>query len=79
MEEETIKVDGNFAVKVGKMWVSKQYSDVELKEQPNSLISFKEAYELREKTGGSIFMFKPIELDLAEIENLKLAAEITKE
>ena len=77
--DNEIKVDGNFAVKVGKMWVRKQYSDIDLKEQPTSLISFKEAYELKEKTGGSIFMFKPIELDLAEIENLKLAAEITKE
>ena len=77
--QKEIKVDGNFAVKVGKLWVIQRYDDIELKEQPTSLVSFKEAHELKEKTGGSIFMFKPVELDLTEIENLKLAAEITKE
>lgn len=73
-----IKVDGNFAVKVGKMWARSSYDNVELYKQPKSLMNFKDAYELKEKVGGEIYMFKPQQLDLAEIENLKLAAEITK-
>lgn len=79
MENDEIKVDGNFAVKVGKLWARKDYSDVTLCERPKSLMSFKDAYNLNDKVGGEVFMFSPRKLDMQEIENLKLAAEISEE
>ncbi len=76
MEETTITVNGNFAVKVGKMWASKDsYGDsVSLCENPEKLCSFAKAATLAEKTGGKIVVFKPIELSDEQIADLKLAA-----
>lgn len=74
MENNEISVNGNFAVRVGKMWATKSYSDINLNDQPNSLYSFKKAYELAEKVGGSVVVFKPTELSAEQIAELKLAA-----
>lgn len=74
MSDETIDVKGNFAVRVGNMWAQKDYSDIKLKEQPNQLDTFKNAYKLAEKTGGRIVVFKPQELTDEQIADLKMAA-----
>lgn len=76
MEKENIKIEGNFAVKIGKMWAVDGYN-LELREQPKSLLGFKDAHKVAEKTGGKIVMFKPIELSDDELVNLKLAAGLT--
>ena len=76
MDNGEIKVNGNFAVKVGKLWARNDYNEVSLHEQPKSLMTFKDAYDLNEKVGGEIYIFNPRKLDLAEVENLKLAAGI---
>lgn len=73
--EET-KVNGNFAVKVGNMWAAESYNSVSLNEQPESLMSFKNAYKLAEKVGGKIFVFKPKEIAESELENFILASGI---
>lgn len=72
---ENIKVECNFAVKVGKMWVVDGYN-LELKDRPKSLLDFKNAHKIAEKTGGRIVMFKPTELSDEELANLKLATDI---
>lgn len=72
--EECINVNGNFAVMVGKMWASEDYSDVRLSKNPKSLLSFKDAHKLAEKVGGKIIMFKPVELTDEQLADLKLAA-----
>lgn len=74
MENETINVKGNFAVKVGKLWAQKGYNGISLTEQPESLTSFKEANGLAQETGGKVWVFKPIELTDEQIADLKLAA-----
>ena len=74
MSDKTIDVKGNFAVRVGNMWAQKDYSEIKLKEQPNQLDTFKNAYKLAEKTGGRIVMFKPQELTDDQLTELKLAA-----
>lgn len=71
---EGINVNGNFAVMVGKMWASDGYSEVSLNKNPKSLMSFKDAYNLSEKTGGKIVMFKPTELTDDQLVDLKLAS-----
>lgn len=76
---EEIKVNGNFAVKVGNMWASSSYDSVKLNEQPESLMSFKDAHKLAEKIGGKVFMFKPQEISNEEMENLILASGINQE
>ena len=73
---ENIKIEGNFAVKVGNMWAKQDYNEIALKDEPVSLLGFKEAYKMAEKTGGQVVMFKPTELPDEELANLKLAAEI---
>lgn len=73
---ENIKVEGNFAVKVGNMWARKDYNEITLKDQPASLLGFKDAYKMAEKTGGKVVMFKPQELTDEELANLKIAAGI---
>ncbi|MBR2766822.1 hypothetical protein IKF63_01200 [Candidatus Saccharibacteria bacterium] len=81
MEEPTIDVKGNFAVRVGKMWAGEEsYSEsVSLSEQPKQLCSFAKAATLAEKTGGSVVMFKPIDLTEEQIADLKLAATAANE
>lgn len=75
--EEEIKVNGNFAVKVGNMWAKQEYGDpVSLTDQPDKLMGFKKAYELSKKVGGRISMFKPQEIGESELNNLALAAGI---
>jgi hypothetical protein len=74
MEETTIDVKGNFAVRVGKMWASKDYSEVRLSKNPKSLLSFKDAHNLAEEVGGKIIMLKPVDLTEEQIADLKLAA-----
>lgn len=76
---EEIKVNGNFAVKVGKMWASSSYNSVAINDQPESLMNFKDAYKLAEKVGGKIFMFKPQEIKDDEMENLILASGLKQE
>lgn len=75
---EEIKVNGNFAVKVGNMWASTSYNSVSLNEQPESLMAFKDAYKLAEKVGGKVFMFKPQEISKDEMENLILASGVNQ-
>ena len=75
MAEEEIKVEGAYAVRVGKMWVNKNYSTPELVDAPKSLISFKEAKSLADKTGGEIFIFKPEKLDEKRLEDMKMAVQ----
>lgn len=76
--EET-KINGIYAVKVGKLWARNNYSEVELFPTPKSLVGFKEAIELAEKTGGTIYQFTPEALDEEQIATLKLAAEAANE
>lgn len=71
---EGINVNGNFAVMVGKMWASDGYNEINLHQNPKPLMSFKDAYDLSEKTGGKIVMFKPTELTDDQLADLKLAA-----
>lgn len=71
---EDIKITGNFAVKVGSMWAKDDYEGAKLTKQPDSLMDFKRAYKLAEKTGGTIHMFKPQEVTKDELENLAIAA-----
>lgn len=74
MNNETINVEGNFAAKVGTMWAKRDYSNIELHNQPEKLTSFKDAYELAQKIGGKVYVFKPKELTDEQIADLKLAA-----
>ena len=74
-----IKVNGNFAVRVGNMWAKTEYNSVSLSEQPSSLMKFTDAYKLAERTGGKVFMFKPKEILETEMENLILAAGISRD
>jgi hypothetical protein len=74
MENNEISVNGNFAVRVGKMWATKDYNSINLDDQPNSLYSFKKAYELADKVGGRVVIFKPTELSDEQLAELKLAA-----
>lgn len=76
---EEIKLNGNFAVKVGQMWAKKSFDSIELDNQPKALVSFTDALSLAEKTGGKVVMFKPIEISDEKIEELKLAAEVKNE
>lgn len=77
---EEIKLNGNFAVKVGQMWARNDYGDsVELNSHPKALVSFTDALSLAEKTGGKVVMFKPVEVSDEKIEELKLAAEVKNE
>ena len=74
MENNEISVNGNFAVRVGKMWATKEYNSINLNEQPNSLYSFKKAFNLAEQVGGRVVIFKPTELSDEQLAELKLAA-----
>ncbi len=76
---EEIKLNGNFAVKVGQMWAKKSYDTIELDNYPKSLVSFTEALTIAGKTGGKVVMFKPVEISDEKIEELKLAAEMKNE
>lgn len=76
---EEIKFSGNFAVKIGDMWVRKAYDRIELKDCPKSLVPFTEALALSKKTGGKVVMFKPVEVSEEKIEELKMAAELKNE
>ncbi len=76
---EEIKLNGNFAVKVGQMWARNDYSSIELTDYPKTLVSFSDALALSEKTGGKVVMFKPVEISDEKIEELKLAAEMKNE
>lgn len=76
---EEIKLNGNFAVKVGQMWAKQSYDSIELNDYPKSLVSFADAFSLSEKTGGKVVMFKPVEISNEKIEELKLAAEMKNE
>lgn len=71
---ENIKVNGNFAVKVGNMWAKRGYSEVNLTKQPAALTDFKQAYTLSKEIGGKVYMFKPSEISDEEMENLILAS-----
>ena len=75
---EEIKVNGNFAVKVGKLWATKDtYSGgVALHEQPESLMEFSKAYELSEKVGGEVYIFRPEPITKEKMEDLRLAADM---
>lgn len=75
---EDIKLNGNFAVKVGNLWVKKDYNEYSLSEQPKSLVEFKAAYDIANKVGGKVFMFKPVEIDDEKIEDLKMAAGLAQ-
>jgi len=75
MAEEEIKVEGAYAVRVGKMWVNKNYSTPELVDRPRSLLSFEEACKLAYKTGGEIFVFKPEKLDEKRLEDMKMTVQ----
>ena len=79
MGNETINVKGNFAVKVGKLWAQKDYGSFKLTEQPECLMSFAKAATMAQETGGSLFMFKPVELSDEQIADLKLAASNDEE
>ncbi len=74
--KEEIKINGNFAVRVGNMWAKRDYEGAKLTEQPDSLMKFADAYKLAKKIGGKVHMFKPKEIPEAEIESLILAAGI---
>ena len=76
---EEIKLNGNFAVKIGEMWAKKTYDGIGLKDYPEALVSFTEALALSKKTGGKVVMFKPVEISDEKIEELKLAAEMKNE
>jgi len=76
---EEIKLNGNFAVKVGQVWAIKVYDSIELHDYPKALVSFTDALALSEKTGGKVVMFKPVEISDEKIEELKLAAEMKNE
>lgn len=76
---EDTKINGIYAVKVGKLWACKNYSDIELLTTPKSLVGFKDAIDLAEKTDGTIFQFTPEPLDEEQIATLKLAAEAANE
>lgn len=73
---EEIKVNGNFAVRVGNMWAKRDYEGAKLTEQPDSLMKFADAYKLAQKIGGKVHMFKPKEIAESEMESLILAAGI---
>lgn len=79
MENETISVKGNFAVKVGKLWAQKSYDGFKLTEQPECLMSFTSAVEIAHDTGGRLLVFKPVELTDEQIADLKLAATNNEE
>lgn len=72
---ESIKVNGNFAVKVGNMWAKRSYNEVNLTKQPDALTDFKQAYALSKEIGGKVYMFKPAEISDEEMENLILASQ----
>lgn len=74
MENNEISVNGNFAVRVGKMWATEEYKSISLNEQPDALYSFKKAFALADRVGGKIVMFKPTELSEEQLAELKLAA-----
>ena len=73
---DDIKVNGNFAVRVGNMWAKSDYEGAKLTKQPDSLMDFKRAYKLASEVGGKIHMFKPQEISESELSNLVLAAGI---
>ena len=74
MENNEISVNGNFAVKVGKMWAYESYENIKLDKQPCALYTFKKAFALAEKIGGNVYIFKPTEIDEEKLAELKLAA-----
>lgn len=76
---DEIKVNGNFAVKVGNMWAKQEYSSVQLTKQPDCLMDFKRAYELAKEIGGKVWMFKPSEITDSEMENLVMASGLNNE
>lgn len=76
---EEIKLNGNFAVKIGNTWAKKAYDSIELKDYPEALVSFVEALALAQKTGGKVVMFKPVEVSEEKIEELKMAATLQNE
>lgn len=76
---EEIKLNGNFAVKIGEMWAKKGYDSIELKDYPEAPVSFAEALALAQKTGGKVVMFKSVELSEEKIEELKMAATLQNE
>lgn len=73
---EEIKVNGNFAVRVGNMWAKSDYEGAKLTKQPDSLMDFKRAYKLANEVGGKVHMFKPQEISESELNNLMLAAGV---
>lgn len=76
---EDTKINGIYAVKVGKLWVHSSYSDYELKTTPKSLVSIKEALVVADKTGGVIYQFTPTQLTAEQLDTLKLASEASNE
>lgn len=76
---ENTEINGIYAVKVGKLWARKNYSEIELFTTPKSLVGFKEAIEIAEETDGTIVQFTPEPLDEKQIATLKLAAEAANE
>lgn len=76
--EET-EISGIYAVKVGKLWVVKEYDGYNLKDTPKSLVGFKEALTAAEETGGIIYQFTPAPLIDEQLETLKLAAKVNNE
>lgn len=76
---EEVKFKGLYAVKVGNMWVNKNYSDYELKDTPKSLVGIKEALLMADKTGGDIYQFNPTQLTEEQLGTLRLATEASNE
>lgn len=76
---DEIKVNGNFAVKVGNMWAKSDYEGAKLTKQPDSLMDFKRAYKLASEIGGKVCMFKPSEISDKEMENLVMASGLNNE
>lgn len=76
---EEIKLNGNFAVKIGETWAKKGYDGIELRDYPEALVSFTEALAMSKKTGGKVVMFKPVEVSEEKIEELKMAATLQNE